>query len=67
MSKKHQLLIFKALGDHPLTFQIINVISELYFNGIVSMDRFKTCDSVDFKDIHMSFNNHVMSIISLQY
>ena len=34
MSKERQLLIFKALGDHPLSFQIINVISELYFNGI---------------------------------
>ena len=67
MSKKHQLLIFNALGDHPLSFQIINAISLLYFNGIFSMDRFKICESVDFRDIHMLFNNHVMSIISLQY
>ena len=32
------------------------------------MDGFKTasCKSFDFEDIHMSFNNDVMSIISLQ-
>ena len=58
----------EALGDHPLSLQIIDAISELYFNGTVSMDGFKTtsCKSFDFGDIHMSFNNDVMSIISLQ-
>ena len=68
MSKEHQLLMLKASEDHPLSFQINDAISELYFNGTVSIDGFKatSCKSVDFRDIHMSFNNNVMSFISLQ-